>query len=217
MKVLYILLLAELSFQLQCDKTMIQATIGSSFTIVCTYKSNQFSYSKKYWCSGHSRDTCEVLMHTDGFTHAGYRQRANIIDRFSKGLIVFIKDLQLDDTGNYWVGIDKIYADIMLRIQVTVTKALTSYDCIRSTTPPSTTIKTTEKFWSSARHQTLYINQTWKESYFPWLCLIVQCMTDAACLVCLIVKQYHSMSVYVLAAASLHTCSAAVAVAVYQI
>ncbi|XP_051518230.1 complement receptor type 2-like [Myxocyprinus asiaticus] len=272
MKVLYILLLAQLSFQLQCDKTMIQATIGSSFTIVCTYKSNQFRFSKKYWCSGHSRDTCEVLMHTDGFTHAGYRQRAKIIDRFSKGLIVFIKDLQLDDTGIYWVGIDKIYADIMLRIQVTVTKeavmkpkvwplsspemtcwgqpvvfrcksergtdvqytwyrvghpnnivldhatdihfhcskitedsqffcsasnnissqnsesvslqllqpaekgcvylitskTLTSYDCIRSTTPPSTTIKTTEKFWSSARHQTLYINQTWKESYFPW-------------------------------------------------
>ncbi|XP_073795130.1 uncharacterized protein isoform X3 [Danio rerio] len=61
-------------------------------------------------------------MDTDGFCDAAYRTRAQIIDRVSKGVIVSIRDLKLEDTGIYWVAIDKIYADLMIRIQLTVTK-----------------------------------------------------------------------------------------------
>ncbi|XP_059396867.1 uncharacterized protein LOC132129331 [Carassius carassius] len=61
-------------------------------------------------------------MDTDGYTQEAYRTRAQIIDRVSRGLVVNIGDLKLDDSGIYWVAIDKIYADIMRRIQVTVTK-----------------------------------------------------------------------------------------------
>ncbi|KAI7794177.1 hypothetical protein IRJ41_014816 [Triplophysa rosa] len=107
-----------ISVQLQCDKTMIQGTIGSTFSIICTYKTNQFRFNKKYWCAGDSRSSCKVLMDTDGFSLN--RKRAQIIDAVSRGLTVRVRDLQLDDTGTYWVGIDKIYADIMLRIQVIV-------------------------------------------------------------------------------------------------
>ncbi|XP_043080928.1 uncharacterized protein LOC122328911 [Puntigrus tetrazona] len=122
MKSLYILLLAQISVQLKCDNTRIQATIGSTLTITCTYKANQYRFSKKYWCAGDSRSSCEVLMDTDGFTHAVYRTRAQIIDGASRGLTVYIRDLKLDDSGTYWVAIDKIYADFMIRIQVTITK-----------------------------------------------------------------------------------------------
>ncbi|XP_056124181.1 uncharacterized protein LOC130102232 isoform X2 [Rhinichthys klamathensis goyatoka] len=108
--------------QFHCDKTKIQATIGSTFTITCTYRTTQFRFSKKYWCAGDSRASCEVLMDTDGFTQAAYRTRAQIIDGVSRGLIVNVRDLKLDDTGIYWVAIDKMYSDIMTRIQVTVTK-----------------------------------------------------------------------------------------------
>ncbi|XP_065141809.1 polymeric immunoglobulin receptor-like [Paramisgurnus dabryanus] len=122
MKGLFVLLLAHVSVQLQCDKTMIDTKIGSTFTIVCTYKTNQFRFNKKYWCVGDSRASCEVLMDTDGFILPNYRKRAQIVDAVSRGLIVVVRDLQLDDTGIHWVGIDKIYSDIMFRIQVTVRK-----------------------------------------------------------------------------------------------
>ncbi|XP_039507668.1 uncharacterized protein LOC120462977 isoform X1 [Pimephales promelas] len=121
MKGLFILLVAQISMQFQCDKTKIQATIGRTFTLTCTYRTDQFQFNKKYWCAGDSRASCEVLMDTNGFTQAAYRTRAQIIDRVSRGLIVNVRDLKLDDTGIYWVAIDKIYSDIMTRIQVTVT------------------------------------------------------------------------------------------------
>ncbi|KAA0707136.1 hypothetical protein E1301_Tti002457 [Triplophysa tibetana] len=120
MKIMFILLLVQVSVQLQCDKTIIQGTIGNTFSIVCTYKTNQFRFNKKYWCAGDSRSSCKVLMDTDGFSLVNYRDRAHIIDAVSRGLTVHVKDLQSDDNGTYWVGIDKIYADIMVRIQVTV-------------------------------------------------------------------------------------------------
>lgn len=66
-------------------------------------------------------------MDTDGYTQATYRRRAQITDRVSRGLVVNIGDLKLDDSGIYWVAIDKIYADIMTRIQVTVTKGKTLF------------------------------------------------------------------------------------------
>uniref|UniRef100_A0A8C1TNI3 Immunoglobulin domain-containing protein n=1 Tax=Cyprinus carpio TaxID=7962 RepID=A0A8C1TNI3_CYPCA len=121
--------------QFQCDKTKIQATIGSTLTITCTYKTTQYRFNKKYWCAGDSRSSCEVLMDTDGFTHAEYRTRAQIIDRVSRGLIVYIRDLKLDDSGIYWIAIDKIYSDIMTRIQVTVTKELDTQTTLSCTNP----------------------------------------------------------------------------------
>ncbi|XP_065141811.1 uncharacterized protein [Paramisgurnus dabryanus] len=299
MKGLFVLLLAQVSAQLQCDKTMIDTTIGGTFTIVCTYKTNQFRFNKKYWCVGDSRASCEVLMDTDGFSLPNYRKRAQIVDDVSRGLIVFVKDLQLDDTGIHWVGIDKIYADIMLRIQVTVRKEnvmkpnvwplsslemtclgqpvtfrcrsergtdvqytwyrvghpnnivldqtpdfqfhcsnstendqffcsayndvsnqnsewisvqnlqpanidfLSSYECIRSTTSPSTTIQ--DKLWSSttasysgSQNQTMYVNQTClTETYFLWsgLPLWYECLRWVLC------------SVMITAVCVLHICT----------
>lgn len=66
-------------------------------------------------------------MDTDGFSLVKYRKRAQIIDAVSRGLTVHVRDLQLDDTGTYWVGIDKIYADVMLRIQVIVRNGKTLF------------------------------------------------------------------------------------------
>uniref|UniRef100_A0A4W6FKE7 Immunoglobulin V-set domain-containing protein n=1 Tax=Lates calcarifer TaxID=8187 RepID=A0A4W6FKE7_LATCA len=89
------------SLQLQCDKREITAHIGGEFVLVCKYDTNRYLFSKKYWCRGESRNTCEILI-------AGRR-----------GLFVKVTSLQFDDTGAYWVGIDKIYADIMTSVNVT--------------------------------------------------------------------------------------------------
>ncbi|XP_029910653.1 uncharacterized protein LOC115361425 [Myripristis murdjan] len=119
MKTLYLMLLFHASVQLQCDKKQINANVGGGITLVCSYDTKSFRYSKKYWCRGASRSTCEIVMDSDGLAK---RQRFNIIDAGRRGLFVQITGLRLDDAGVYWVGIDKIYADIMTSVQLVVTE-----------------------------------------------------------------------------------------------
>ncbi|XP_036447246.1 uncharacterized protein LOC118822352 [Colossoma macropomum] len=122
MRVLYLVLISQVSAQLQCDKSIIRATVGRRFNVACTYNTNQFRFSKKYWCLGESRSSCEIVMDTDGFTKAELKNRAQIIDAVYRGLHILMTGLQLRDSGVYWAGIDKIYADIMFKIQVEVTE-----------------------------------------------------------------------------------------------
>ncbi|XP_071333345.1 uncharacterized protein [Trachinotus anak] len=120
MKILCLILLLHASLQLQCDKREITAHIGGEFILICNYDTNRFLYSKKYWCRGDSRTTCEILVdseHTDKT-----RQRSRIIDTGRRGLFVKVTNLRFDDAGVYWVGVDKIYADIMTLVKVVITK-----------------------------------------------------------------------------------------------
>lgn len=48
--------------------------------------------------------------------------RAYISDLRRRGLFVKVTGLHLEDTGVYWVGIDKINADIMTQVKVVVTE-----------------------------------------------------------------------------------------------
>uniref|UniRef100_UPI003AAF5E25 uncharacterized protein isoform X1 n=1 Tax=Centroberyx gerrardi TaxID=166262 RepID=UPI003AAF5E25 len=122
MKTLYLMLLFHASVQLQCDKRQIKASVGSEFTLVCSYDTKSFRYSKKYWCRGDSRSTCEILMDSEGIAKTESRHRSHIIDAGTRGLFVKITGLLIKDTGVYWVGIDKIYSDIMASIKVVVTE-----------------------------------------------------------------------------------------------
>lgn len=79
-------------------------------------------FSKKYWCRGESHSTCRVLVDSEGRTQSRVTHRSYVVDARRKGLFVKVKNLQFDDTGVYWVGIDKIYADIMTSVKVTVTE-----------------------------------------------------------------------------------------------
>lgn len=110
------------SLPLQCGKTQIKASVGDEFTLVCSYNTKRFLFSKKYWCRGEHRSTCEILMDSEGIAKTKARHRSHIIDAGRRGLVVKITNLQLDDTGVYWVGIDKIYADVMASIHVEVTE-----------------------------------------------------------------------------------------------
>uniref|UniRef100_A0A3Q3KUT2 Uncharacterized protein n=1 Tax=Mastacembelus armatus TaxID=205130 RepID=A0A3Q3KUT2_9TELE len=77
--------------------------------------------NKKYWCRGDSRDTCQILVDSDHVGTTGRRSR--ITDAGRRGLFVKVTDLQFTDSGNYWIGIDKIYADIMTSVNVVITEA----------------------------------------------------------------------------------------------
>lgn len=48
--------------------------------------------------------------------------RVLVTDLGQRGLIVKVTGLQFGDAGEYWVGIDKMYADVMTPIKVVVTE-----------------------------------------------------------------------------------------------
>nr|XP_019960570.1 PREDICTED: trem-like transcript 4 protein [Paralichthys olivaceus] len=120
MKTLCLILLFHASLQLQCDKKEITAHIGGEFLLFCKYDTNSFLHNKKYWCRGASSKTCTILAHSEKVVQT--RSRSHIIDGGRRGLIVKVTGLQFDDAGAYWVGIDKIYADIMTSVKLVVTE-----------------------------------------------------------------------------------------------
>ncbi|XP_041655987.1 uncharacterized protein LOC121517935 [Cheilinus undulatus] len=121
MKALFLISLFRASLLLQCDKKQITAHYGGDFIISCTYETNRYLFSKKYWCQGESRDTCEIILDSEGRAKSTITHRSRIVDAGRRGLFVKVTNLQFGDTGVYWVGIDKVYADIMTSVKVTVT------------------------------------------------------------------------------------------------
>ncbi|TKS76659.1 CMRF35-like molecule 5 [Collichthys lucidus] len=122
MKILCLILFFHASLQLQCDKRKITAHVGGEFRLICKYDTRHFLFSKKYWCRGEARNTCEILVDSEDGTRTAYAQRAEITDARRYGLFVKVRDLQFEDSGVYWVGIDKIYADIMASVNVVITE-----------------------------------------------------------------------------------------------
>lgn len=106
------------SLQLECDKE-ITAHVGGEFILKCKYGINHFLYSKKYWCRGPSRSNCEIVADSENSRNT---HRSQVIDLNRRGLFVKVTNLRFDDAGAYWVGIDKIYADIMTQVKVIITE-----------------------------------------------------------------------------------------------
>ncbi|XP_054912898.1 uncharacterized protein LOC129377158 [Poeciliopsis prolifica] len=121
MKTLCLFLLVHTSLQLQCDKREIRAHIGGEFIIVCRYDS-KFLFSNKYWCRGPSRYSCNILRDTDGVTKTTNKNRLRIFDSPRRVLIVKLTNLQIEDSDVYWIGIEKMNADIMMSVKVSVTQ-----------------------------------------------------------------------------------------------
>uniref|UniRef100_A0A8C9VQZ5 Ig-like domain-containing protein n=1 Tax=Scleropages formosus TaxID=113540 RepID=A0A8C9VQZ5_SCLFO len=136
MQLIWLLLLLQGSAQLECDRTHLQGIVGGSLMVMCKYNTHRFILSKKYWCHGDSRSTCEILADTEGFTKANVRDHFQIRDLRQKGLFVLMANLRLDDSGVYWIGIDKIYADIMSRIQVRVSEEILTKPRVWFPSPP---------------------------------------------------------------------------------
>ncbi|XP_034550762.1 uncharacterized protein LOC117820926 [Notolabrus celidotus] len=122
MKTVCLILLFHASVQLQCDKKQITAHVGGEFILPCRYDTNTYLLAKKYWCRGASRTTCEILVDSEGRTKTGSTHRSNVLDYRRKGLFVKVTHLQFDDAGVYWVGIDKMNADVMTSVKVDITQ-----------------------------------------------------------------------------------------------
>ncbi|XP_041859178.1 uncharacterized protein LOC121651231 [Melanotaenia boesemani] len=122
MKTLCLIFLLHASLQLQCDKNEITAYIGGEFIITCKYDTRSFLFSKKYWCRGTSRSTCEILVDSEGVARTEYTHRSRVLDARRGGAVVKVSNLQKDDSGVFWIGIDKIYADVMISFTVVITE-----------------------------------------------------------------------------------------------
>lgn len=112
----------SVSLQLQCDQRQITARVGGEFILFCKYDANSYRYNKKYWCQGDSRSTCQILVDSESGSKTTNTHRSYILDAGRRGLFVKVTGLQFNDAGLYWVGIDKIYADIMSSIKVVITE-----------------------------------------------------------------------------------------------
>lgn len=55
--------------------------------------------------------------------------RSQILDIGRRGLFVKVTGLQFDDAGVFWVGIDKVYADIMTQVKVVITEGKNKTVC----------------------------------------------------------------------------------------
>uniref|UniRef100_A0A8C7YTE8 Immunoglobulin V-set domain-containing protein n=1 Tax=Oryzias sinensis TaxID=183150 RepID=A0A8C7YTE8_9TELE len=80
-----------------------------------------FYFSKKYWCRGPSRGSCEILVDSEGVAKTKYTHRSVVV-QVKRGIFVKVTNLQIDDSGVYWVGIDKPYSDIMVPVTLNVTQ-----------------------------------------------------------------------------------------------
>ncbi|XP_044288021.1 CMRF35-like molecule 5 [Varanus komodoensis] len=116
---------------------------GKSTTVRCTYDINRYRFSKKYWCRGSSRTSCDVLGDTEKFVKWNYKNKLSLWD-FRRGIfVVTMKQLTTDDSGTYWCGIDRPFADIMIAVELKVQKAPATQRNMR-TTPTHTLSSRTE-------------------------------------------------------------------------
>ncbi|XP_078497390.1 polymeric immunoglobulin receptor-like [Lissotriton helveticus] len=99
------------------DKT---ALAGSETTMHCFYDKNRFLFGKKYWCAGGSRRTCDVLCDTSGFINTKYATRLSLKDTRVGLFSITFRQLSLEDSGTYWCGIERPYADIMTSMTLDV-------------------------------------------------------------------------------------------------
>ncbi|XP_034626520.1 polymeric immunoglobulin receptor-like [Trachemys scripta elegans] len=110
---------------------------GTSTTITCSYDRGRYTFSRKYWCHGRSRSSCDILGDTENFVKSEYKGRLLLLDNKRGDFLVTMHQLVEEDSGMYWCGIQKPYADIMTAVKLTVTEEPLSTPLITLTSHPS--------------------------------------------------------------------------------
>uniref|UniRef100_A0A670HY04 Ig-like domain-containing protein n=1 Tax=Podarcis muralis TaxID=64176 RepID=A0A670HY04_PODMU len=97
------------------------ATEGRSTTITCFYDM-EYRFDNKYWCRGSSRTSCDILGETKKFVKWNYENRLTLLDNRKGVFWVTMHQLTEDDSGTYWCGIERPFADIMTSVKLKVNK-----------------------------------------------------------------------------------------------
>nr|XP_056700825.1 CMRF35-like molecule 5 [Euleptes europaea] len=127
---------------LQADKEKITME-GTSIAVTCLYDA-KYRWYKKYWCQGSSRTYCDILGDTDN-VKGNYKGRLLLRDNKRGVFTVIMQQLAEADSGTYWCGIDRPYADIMIQVKLVVKKDPERWGSVRTTSSstPSSTFSTT--------------------------------------------------------------------------
>ncbi|XP_051780280.1 uncharacterized protein LOC127527003 [Erpetoichthys calabaricus] len=113
------LLLVSGTTELQPDRAEQLVAVGGDIMVSCRYDRRMFVFNKKYWCQGESRHNCVILISTEGQTQVK-QGRFSALDNRQGLFLVRMEQIILSDAGVYWCAIDKMYADIMSAVRVTV-------------------------------------------------------------------------------------------------
>uniref|UniRef100_A0A8C4SL35 Immunoglobulin domain-containing protein n=1 Tax=Erpetoichthys calabaricus TaxID=27687 RepID=A0A8C4SL35_ERPCA len=105
--------------ELQPDRAEQLVAVGGDIMVSCRYDRRMFVFNKKYWCQGESRHNCVILISTEGQTQVK-QGRFSALDNRQGLFLVRMEQIILSDAGVYWCAIDKMYADIMSAVRVTV-------------------------------------------------------------------------------------------------
>ncbi|XP_007897670.2 uncharacterized protein LOC103182453 isoform X1 [Callorhinchus milii] len=114
----------------------VTGVVGRAITIDCRYGKQTYSRHRKYWCRGHFRSTCKVVIDTRADN--GQRGNFSIVDNARDGVFtVTMKNLNTRDTGWYWCGIDKLANDRMFAVKLHISDAPVSMPVIRFLSAPT--------------------------------------------------------------------------------
>uniref|UniRef100_A0A8C0GED4 Immunoglobulin domain-containing protein n=1 Tax=Chelonoidis abingdonii TaxID=106734 RepID=A0A8C0GED4_CHEAB len=105
---------------------------GMSTTITCSYDRRKYMFNRKYWCHGGSRSSCDVLGDTENFVKSEYKGRVVLLDNRRGYFLVTMHQLVEEDSGMYWCGIERPYADMMTAVKLTVTEGKDSLNICRT-------------------------------------------------------------------------------------
>ncbi|KAI4892580.1 hypothetical protein NFI96_008377 [Prochilodus magdalenae] len=122
------------------DEVRETGTEGNMAVIRCPYTEGYDGYSK-YFCKGLYR-TCETLIKSNGKDVWTYKGRMFLQDDTERKMfVVTIRNLSMEDTGEYGCGIEKLGQDPFTMVHLTVIRALKPPKPIQSTAS-TTTIST---------------------------------------------------------------------------
>lgn len=110
---------------LQADEEKITIE-GTSTTVTCLYDTT-YRFDKKFWCRGNSRISCDILGDTENVKW-NYKGKLLLSDNRRGVFKVAMQQLAEDDSGTYWCGIDRPYADIMIQVKLVVKKGKAAYE-----------------------------------------------------------------------------------------
>ncbi|XP_027829838.1 CMRF35-like molecule 1 isoform X1 [Ovis aries] len=119
-----------------------------SLTVRCRYDPGYERYVK-WWCRGADWSSCRFVVKTNHGSEKEVKQgRVSIKDNWKdRSFTMTMQKLRLDDSDTYWCGIERVGADLGVKVDVTIDPAPTT---VPTTIPTTSTVNTKDNIRSSA-------------------------------------------------------------------
>ncbi|NXE50272.1 PIGR protein, partial [Casuarius casuarius] len=101
----------------------VNGLLNGSVVVKCFYPQTKVNkHDRKYWCRESTR-SCQTIVSSNGYTAAGYKDRASITDYAEQGIfLINISQLALADRGTYRCGLGLNGRALSFQVQVDVSE-----------------------------------------------------------------------------------------------